>query len=255
MTTDPDHESMLRWASSKEARLAVIKAQWQEIAKAFPRYQRLDAMLQLNKVYEFGSRADIVYLLSKRRFKDQVIYEVAKKLPELAIDRILNERSYAILFDRAAKYPEYADHKLEAVVELIVKHLKQGPFLSTYDREDELRDLLDEEEVGWRRDSMFLWAYIQGNTLASKEEVVAVMMLNAALFRYSHVAYSELKGKFKMDIEDQVHKNGMSWIDAANVVTNSPTFHDECGKCLPSRKRHYDEYDMNLPYSRRRYDH
>jgi hypothetical protein len=75
-----------------------------------------------------------------------------------------------------------------------------------------------------RNDSQFCRAYIQGDTLASIEEVVATMILTTRLFEFGYPAWSTNKCTFESMLEQSVFEDRLSWTEAVVKLTESHFF-------------------------------
>ncbi|ORY46379.1 hypothetical protein BCR33DRAFT_715482 [Rhizoclosmatium globosum] len=126
---------------------------------------------------------------------------------------------------------------------------------SDNDKDDELREVLEatleEHGLELREDSIFCQEFLNHEICCNLEEVVAVMLVTNALFRYSHVAWSTLHDEVEDELKSLALDEGMDWIPAAKQLISSKHFRSRA--CESSQKRYHDlSDDEEFEKSRRR---
>ncbi|KAJ3077528.1 hypothetical protein HDU99_001132 [Rhizoclosmatium hyalinum] len=129
---------------------------------------------------------------------------------------------------------------------------------SDNDKDDELREVLEatleEHGLELREDSVFCQEFLNHEICCDLEEVVAVMLVTNALFRYSHVAWSTLHDEVEDELKSLALDEGMDWIPAAEQLISSKHFRSRASlACESSQKRYHDlSDDEEFEKSRRR---
>ncbi|KAJ3414161.1 hypothetical protein HDV05_007023 [Chytridiales sp. JEL 0842] len=121
------------------------------------------------------------------------------------------------------------------------------------ERETELKALLEQNGLKLRSDSRLAASYIAGTSCKDVEQVVAILKVTAELFKYSHIAWSQLRGTYESLLEQQALKGAYdaegkpAWIETANSITSTQSFANACSSAR-SYRRYHDYYDDDDRY-------
>jgi hypothetical protein len=199
----------------------------------------------------------------------------------------LEASCYDGLFEAAARYPEYPGHSVNELFDRVrafealrmqaqrednevdsdaveYDYYYHRFFFSDCSEENEdmlmsdlverrfeaLRVKLVKNGCELRGDSRFCREYVNLETTASIEEIVATLIISKALFSYSHAVWSDMREDTENLLEQYVYTKKHEWIVAANIIIGSEPFNAEARSIHASyeeeirmRRRYNAEYD------------
>ena len=189
-----------------------------------------------NPSYSVAIPKDIANYAPTAPVLDSVKSRVGLEFPEISLDQFKSLK-YVALSTRLRFYPKHLSHQFEKIYELVVDDLL-GP-KDPKSRKDLLIKTMKtySPPVIYRGDSRFANEFVNRETLALVDEVVAILALTRDLFACSHIAWSNLRFKYEKEMEDLVFRDGMVWKEAYEKIVKTREFLEDCGEFQRGRKR------------------
>jgi hypothetical protein len=167
---------------------------------------------------------------------ESVKNRISLEHPHVNLD-LFKTSKYTELATRLKFYPTHPSHQFDQIYKLVVDDLVVPKDLPI--RKDQLIKTMKtyKPPVIYRSDSRFANQYVHGETLASVDEVVAILALTRDLFAYSHVAWSNLRFKYEKEMEDLVLRDGTEWKGAFEKIIKTREFLEDCNEFVRGKKR------------------
>jgi hypothetical protein len=219
----------------------VFSTVWPRISKfSGPLSANVRAVLSVPNLPQTDSAATVPLPTTKPAAEisvlDSVKTRISLEFPHVNLD-IFKTEKYTELSTRLKFYPNHPSHQFDQIYKLVVDDLIVPKDLPI--RKDLLINTMKtyNPPLIYRSDSRFANQFVHGETLASVDEVVAILALTRDLFAYSHVAWYNLRFKYEKELEDLVLRDGMDWKEAYEKIVKTREFLENCNEFVRGKKR------------------
>ncbi|KAJ3414162.1 hypothetical protein HDV05_007024 [Chytridiales sp. JEL 0842] len=170
------------------------------------------------------------------------------RTPNVNADELV--RFYSERVNQIRYYKEHPLHgNTVGIANFIISLELQRTSKAPTERETELKALLEQHGLILRPDSRLADNYIAGESCKDVEQVVAILKITSELFKYSHIAWSQLRGTYEFLLEHQALKGVYdadgkpAWIASAISITGTQSFANDCATARSYQNYPYDDYE------------